>query len=131
MQGLQIWDGAGRSTLDMSTRVTQIFGVITISKDTTSGTGSVTDDKLAYGTPFYFVLGNTGRRSGWVNSNNSVYGWPDNPPFGKSYEYDLLLPVKSLVVNISGNTINYSWDTGTDPRVLTAIDDVRIYYGAF
>lgn len=54
--GLKIWNASGVVTLDSTTRVGKIIGSFSIGGAGTAQTGSVTDSKLALGTPFNFAI---------------------------------------------------------------------------
>jgi len=54
--GLKVWDASGNLIVDTSSRLTRILGYTTLAAAGFGGgtsTGSVTDDGLLTGTPFY------------------------------------------------------------------------------
>jgi hypothetical protein len=50
-QGLQIWDSSGNLVLDTNTRLAQWLGQVSSG----GNNGSVTDNELLRGTPYYYV----------------------------------------------------------------------------
>lgn len=48
--GLKVWDASGNLIVDTASRLTRILGYTTLAS---SSSGSVTDDGLLTGTPFY------------------------------------------------------------------------------
>lgn len=60
MQGLRVYDGNGNTILDVTDRLTRVCGTV----NTGTADGSITDDALLTGTPWYFLL-----RDGITNEN--------------------------------------------------------------
>lgn len=75
-QGLQVFDGAGNTILDMTTSLVKYLGTLHIPASPATGSFSV--PALADGDLWYVVIGldNTG---GWFDSNNEQH--PNDPPY--------------------------------------------------
>ena len=74
-QGLQVWDGAGRTMLDTNDRITRVLGTYTIAVN--QGAGELYHAGLASGSPWYSatVLGFSSTR---IYIDNQKLSWTAN-----------------------------------------------------
>ena len=127
-QGIQIWDGGGNIMLDTTDRVTQLFGAIEIPEDSLEGSGSIADDRLTRGTPFWFVNGNLGIRSGSTNGNGTKNGfWMSYPD---SYPYNC--EARNFVCTFNGPVMSWRYTKAAlNGGFLKGMWKTILYYGCF
>jgi hypothetical protein len=84
--GFQAWDASGTLIIDISTRTGFVIGSVAITSGNQSS--SVTDATFANGTPFYFIIADTGEsiRHPFVSFSGTTMTW-----------------TKSTASNFSGN----------------------------
>lgn len=83
MQGLQCWDASGQLVLDVTDRLTRVLGEF----DTGTANGSLTNDGLRGGTPWYNISHpNSGELINlvplvvWIGDNTLIWTFSrDNP----------------------------------------------------
>lgn len=93
-QGLQVFDQYGNLKVDLSDRLLRFLGTPIIAAEGTSG--SITNDGLLTGTPFYVA--------NCFDNGGSSY-WPG----------EKLYPP---IVNISGNTLSYTINIGLSTQII-------------
>lgn len=127
-QGIQIWDSTGKNMLDTTDRVTQLFGVVEIPENIVNGSGSIVDDRLMKGTPFWIVTGNLGIRNGYKNGNGTHRGfWMDYPNI---YPYNC--EARNIICSFDGPVMSWkSWSAANIGNHLTASGSAFIYYGCY
>lgn len=119
--GIQCWNANGLS-LDVTTRLTKVLGKVYFPEFTLTSSGKVpssvngkiSDERLKYGTPFFFFTPG-------YNSTRFYAGWAALGP----------------EVSISGGTLSWEWDADTVSAWASAVfgndtaGDSYLVYGIF
>lgn len=104
-QGLQCWDANGNLILDARERLTRVLGEVTV---TNKSTGSLVNEELTNGQPWYFVI---------PLNNLSYSGYIEDDYIDK------------VLCAFTSNTMSWTWRAAASSYV--GGYDVKIIYGVF
>jgi hypothetical protein len=86
LNGLRVWDSSGVRVVDTSTRIAKVLGFVTVTTPALTVTsGSVTDSGFTQGTPFYFIVVNSGYTRPTISFSGSVMNYSLSGGFTGTY----------------------------------------------